>query len=295
MAEPGRSAADDQAGQPSTDGEDYQPSTGGEPGRLLADGDGRRRPAGSETRRLLAVVAIWLRAQARNRLLMGFLVVLPAYVVVAVNATAPAREVPVWVVSEGLVVALPVPAAHLYTVLTVPLAGALVAGIAGMLLVQRAGRADRRLVQAGLGADRLLLSRFAVLGALVLAVTAVSLAATLFYVTPARPGAFALMVVLTAAIYGLVGMVVGALLDSLPGTYVMLFGPVLDVRVFQNPLVVHGDPAPWMTLLPGHFPVSFLFEAAFSGSLAYGDLGWSLVYLAVVGLLAAAALSRKLG
>ena len=76
------------------------------------------------------------------------------------------------------------------------------------------------------------------------------------------------------------GEVVGVVLDRLPGVYVMLFAPMLDIFMFQNPLV--ADALAWTTVLPGHYATALLFDATFTDSVGSGALLAALAYALAV-------------
>jgi len=66
---------------------------------------------------------------------------------------------------------------------------------------------------------------------------------------------------LTALVYGMVRLLVGFLLDRLLGVSLILFGSMIDLFVFQNPLAT--DPLAVARLLPGHYPLQLVIEAGF--------------------------------
>jgi len=84
---------------------------------------------------------------------------------------------------------------------------------------------------------------------------------------------------------------VGVVLDRLSGVYVMLFGPTLDVFLFQNPMT--GSTSDVAALLPGHYASELVVAGAFAGDLPVESLGWGLVYLLGVGVVAGWAFVRS--
>ncbi len=62
----------------------------------------------------------------------------------------------------------------------------------------------------------------------------------------------------------------------------MLFSPMVDVLMFQNPLAT--DAPEWTTLLPSHYATNVLFDAVFTSSVDAWDFGAAVAY--AVGLLA---------
>ncbi|MGB9966399.1 hypothetical protein [Halobacterium hubeiense] len=84
-------------------------------------------------------------------------------------------------------------------------------------------------------------------------------------------------------IVGILGVIVGIVLDRLPGVYVMLFAPMVDILMFQNPLATERPS--WTAFLPSHFATNALMDAAFTTGNSLGDLLAAGGY--VVALLAA--------
>jgi hypothetical protein len=50
----------------------------------------------------------------------------------------------------------------------------------------------------------------------------------------------------------------------LGGAYLMLFIPMMDVGIFQDPMMISGDQATWMKLLPGFGGTRLTIDAAFT-------------------------------
>jgi hypothetical protein len=172
------------------------------------------------------------------------------------------------------------PLADAFAVTMAPMAAALVTGIAGLFLMHSAREADGRLALAGFRAPELV------------AVTGVATAVTLVFVSPENLGWFVAGAGLVAVIYGMVGILAGIALDRLPGVYLLLFGPTLDLFLFQNPTVL--DPHPVSALLPSHYGMSLAVAGGFGGSGSLETVALGLAYLLGLGLLAALALYRSL-
>jgi hypothetical protein len=134
----------------------------------------------------------------------------------------------------------------------------------------------------------LITSRLGLLAVVGVLVTAVSMGVLLVTLGPKRPAEITLATLLAAMTYGIVGALVGIVLGRLPGVYLMLFGPSLDVFLFQNPATTPDLP---VELLPGHYPSALAAEAQFGGGITVETLGLSVAYLAVV-TLASVALMR---
>lgn len=125
---------------------------------------------------------------------------------------------------------------------------ALLAGIAGLFLMQTAETADARLVVSGYRPSQIVLSRLGLVVGVALIATGVSVGVMLTAFQPELLGWFVMGTVLTAVTYGMVGVLVGVLLNCLLGVYVILFGSMIDLFIFQNPLAT--DPPTAATLLP---------------------------------------------
>lgn len=150
-------------------------------------------------------------------------------------------------------------------------------------LVPHAGRGDSDFAPRQRDDHRPLSTVYPVLltplvGALV---TVVSMGVLVVTLDPARPTGIALATLLAAMIYGIVGALVGTLLGRLSGVYAMLFGPSLDVFLFQNPAGSTDLP---VELLLGHYPTALTLEAEFGGGIATETLALGVAYLIVVTL-----------
>lgn len=160
-------------------------------------------------------------------------------------------------------------------------------GVAGLFLMATAADADARLVVAGYRAREVVLARLGLLVAIASVASAVSVGVMLTAFFPDALGWFVVGVGLTALVYGMVGVLAGVVLDRLAGVYLILFGLMIDLFVFQNPLAT--DAPDVARLLPGHYPLALAMEAGFTGSVEAPNLAWALAYLA--GLTALATLA----
>ncbi|MFB6137000.1 MAG: hypothetical protein ABEJ42_01485 [Halobacteriaceae archaeon] len=235
----------------------------------------------------LTAARMGARELRRTPVLLALLVVLPAYVVGLFTSVAPEATVVVQVaggesVRTGLATAFPA--------VTTPMAAALLTGVVGLFVMHAGAAADGRLVLAGFAPAQVVAARLLLLAGVGGVATAVSVAVMGLTVTPAHLGLFVLGVWLTAAVYGLVGVLAGVVLDRLPGVYVLLFGAMVDLFLFQNPLAT--DPPDAAVLLPGYYPLALAMDAAFGESVGLGPLWGSLAVLAVVGALAVGAVYR---
>lgn len=226
-------------------------------------------------------VAAGLRTFLREPTNVVLLLVLPPLVLFAFElALDPIGEVPGIDVEAG--------AAELGGAL---FATAFLAGLLGVFQVVGAADPDRRLVVCGYRPGELLGAR------LLTILLAGGLVATITYgtfllradVTPELPAvAFAALVV-AAVVYGLVGVVIGALVGrELEGSLVLVF--LADVDAFGAIDAVPTDHAAF-EYFPLAGPHGVLHAAVYDGSVSGGDVVLSLGYVAVLGALALAAVS----
>lgn len=229
--------------------------------------------------RVAAAVRAGTREYRRTPVLVALLVVLPAYTVGVFALVAP--DATVGVQTSGGVVSVPVSRAT--AAVTAPMAAALVAGVAGLFLLRGAGATDRRLVVAGCRPWQVVAARVALLVAVAATATVVAVGVARWAFAPESMAGFAAATFFAALAYGLVGLLAGLALGRLGGVYAVLFGTLVDLFVFQNPLATEAPAA--ARFLPGHYPVAMATDAAFGAGVAAGDLLGSLT---VVGVLAAA-------
>ncbi|WP_440009364.1 hypothetical protein [Halomicrococcus sp. SG-WS-1] len=234
-------------------------------------------------RRVSTALSMGAREFVRTPLLLALLAFLPVYIIGVFVWLVPDTSVPVTVDGTRVTVAMTAFAAAYMT----PVAVAILSGIVGLFLVQSSQTADDRLRLAGYRAGELVVARVGLLAAGTLVATTASLAVALLSFSPEAVLAFALATALCGLTYGVLGVIVGTVLDRLPGVYVMLFAPMVDVLMFQSPLAT--DSPGWTAALPGHFATNALMEAAFtSGSSldALATAGGYLLLLLVVSVLA---------
>jgi ABC-2 type transport system permease protein len=227
-------------------------------------------------RRVRTAVGMSLREFRRTPVLLALLAFLPAYIIGAFVLLVPDTDVPVRL--DGAVLQIPMPefAAAFMTPVTV----AILSGIVGLFLVRTSQAADDRLRLAGYGAADLVVSRVGTLAVGVVVVTAVAVVVAVATFSPESPALFVAATLLVGLTYGIVGVIVGVVLGRLGGVYTLLFAPMVDVLMFQNPLAT--DTPGWTTLLPSHFATNAAFDAAFSGDVAAADFVGAAVYALVL-------------
>jgi ABC-2 type transport system permease protein len=224
----------------------------------------------------------------RTPVLVALLVVAPAYVIYLFTAVAPEGTAVVHVGDEVVRTGL----ADAFPVFTTPMTAALLAGITGLFLMHDSAVADARLVVAGYRAHEVVLARLAVLVGVTAVATLVSVGVMLTAYTPEHLLWFVVGSGLTALVYGMVGVLAGVLLARITGVYLILFGSMIDLFIFQNPLATDAPAA--AAVLPGHYPLRVAVAAAFTGTVEVAAIGWTLLYLAILTALATGAFYREM-
>jgi len=222
--------------------------------------------------RVTTAVSMGVREFRRTPVLLALLAFLPAYIIGAFVLLVPDISVPVTL--DGTTVTVPM--TDFAAAFMTPVTAAILTGIVGLFLVQRSQSADDRLGLAGYGATDLVVSRIGTLAIGAVVVTAASVLVAVLSFTPERVGAFAAATLLTAFTYGILGVVVGILFDRLGGVYVMLFAPMVDILMFQNPLAT--DSPDWTAVLPSRFATTALFDAAFTPGVEAWDFVGAVAY-----------------
>ena len=169
---------------------------------------------------------------------------------------------------------------------------AFLAALLGVFVMHSALQADRRLVLAGLRPRDAVLARLTVLSTATLLAVAVSAAMMALVFTPASWPPVIGALALTGLIYAAIGALIGALLDKLPATYLILFLVMADLGVVQSPMF-HATPTRFAWLLPGYPLDRLLYAGAFSHSFqATGALLLALAWVTGLGLAAYLLLGR---
>ena len=241
--------------------------------------------------RTRAAALMAFRDQLRRPLVPILLVVIPTFIVfwsVAITKPTPRRiELPgdVWVTTT--MKALHGPEMAKFTV-------AFVAALVGVFVIQASLQGDRRLIVAGYRSREVIVARLAVL----LAATTVAVGVAALVTARAFDARSWTLVVaalmLAGLTYGAIGALVGALLDKLAATYLILFLLMADLSVVQTPMF-HAQPARLAWLLPGYGPTRLMLEGAYAPSFhTGGELVLALVWLVGLALAVLAVLRRKL-
>ena len=236
--------------------------------------------------RTLTATHMGLLDQVRRPFLIAMLVVIPIIFITWGAYATPETPKPL-TLPDGSKVMTDMRA--LMTVMDVPIAVAMLAGLVGVFVVGSALESDRRLVVAGFEPGEAVMPRLFVLALAVLVITAVSLVVMAFAFTPKSWGAFIVGTLLAGLMYGALGALSGALLGRLGAVYLMFFLPNIDIGIAQDPIFFNGDPQSWATVLPGYGPTRMIVEASYTGDFDPSGAGlpalaW-LVFLWVAVLL----------
>lgn len=223
---------------------------------------------------------------ARTPVLLALFAFLPAYAVGLFSFVAPDSTIQITTGGKVMSAALPAVVASLMA----PMSAALVAGIAGLYLMRSSRGADGRLVLAGYRAREVVLARIALLAGVVALPSLASQLVLQVLHPPEAPVAFFAATVIVALTYGTVGALVGVMLERLAGVYLLLFLPLVDLFLFQNPLATERPAL--ASYLPSHFPMEAAIEAALAGTVATDALGLGTVYLALLAIVAILAFYR---
>lgn len=230
------------------------------------------------------------REQRRRPLLLILLVVVPAYVVtrsIAITEPTPRR---IGLPGGGTTLTT---MKELHGAIMAGTAIAFVAGLCGVFVMHAALAGDRRLVLAGYRPGETVRARLLVLAADAALVVTVSLLVTALYFTPASWLPFAAAAALIGLIYAPLGALLGAVLDKLSATYLMLFIVMTDIGIVQNPMFGDGTPGRLAVLLPAYGPTRVMVDGAYSAPFhATGPLLLSLAWTGAL-LLAVALLLRR--
>lgn len=233
-------------------------------------------PFSSHLGRIRVAATIGGRELVRDPVLIGLLLFLPVYFVGVWAWSIPADPIEFAVPGgEGTELAS-TDFQALTVVLITPLTVALLVGITALFLVQRSACVDDRLRVVGFSSGELLVARFVLLAGITLLVVGITMAMALAQVSVANDGWFVLALLFAAAIYGVIGTIVGTVLGRMAGVYTLLFAPMIDLLLLQMPV---ADTPGWADWLPGHHPIELALSAAFAETVALEHAGWSLLVL----------------
>lgn len=219
--------------------------------------------------RLRAGAGAHLRALVRHPLHLVFLLVLPPVVIEGYGmAMASFPSVP-------FVETVPETMGRINGAV---FAAAFLAGLIGLFQVISAREADSRLQLAGFRRWELFCTRLATIVAVSLVAALGAFAVLSWQVDVAAPGIAFAALVLAGLLYGLLGVLIGALVPKeLEGSLLLVF--VADFDDFMASGLADID-SPLLQFLPLHYPHELFTAAVTTGTVAGGDVAAALAYLA---------------
>jgi hypothetical protein len=244
--------------------------------------------AGSHADQYRRSLLLGLRELGRNRSLWALLVLVPALFIALADITTPHGHTRIAVREGGTLSLGMFDPAEIHGGTMAPIAVASLAMLVGLFTILATRDADRRLCLAGLDPGTLFAVRLTTIGLAVLIAVVVSLLVTAAIFEPENWPVYAAGNVLSAAIYALVGVLVGPIFGRVSGVFLAFLIPFLDIGISQSPMLA-AEPDNWAQWLPGYG----VTRLAIDGALTPGfDEGRSLVYAAtwLVGLIVVTAI-----
>jgi hypothetical protein len=243
--------------------------------------------------RMLTATAMAMRDTRRRPLILILLVMLPAYVITRSIVETEATPQQIGLPGGELL------GSNMRDIHGAVMGGTVIAfaaGLVGVFVMQSALQGDRRLVLAGFRPGEAITARLVVVAAATALVVTVSAIVTAFAFEPASWIPFLAGLTLIGLIYAALGALIGAVLDKLAATYLILFGAMTDVSIVQNPMFGDGTPDGWAVVLPGYGPSRLMVDGAFSPTFhASDELVLSLAWTVVLGACAMLVLRRAVG
>lgn len=228
----------------------------------------------------------------RNLALWVLLAGLPLFFITLSIAVTPDTPAPAELVEGGRRVLQVLSMTDVHGAIMVAITVAFLAGLAGLFVVLGSAEGDRRLVLAGFRTREVLGARVGVIALAAGLVSVVSLGVTALSFEPRAWPTFAAATLIVALTYALIGVVIGPLVGSLGGLYVMFLLPFLDVGLAQN-LMFSAAPPAWAMWMPAHGAVRVLIDGAFTDRFDEAT-GLFLALIWLIGLaLAAGAVFRR--
>ena len=233
--------------------------------------------------KVLTITGLLLREYQRNALLLALLVVVPViFITVAIYTT---EDIPIsFLVRDGgerVTVSEPMPDVH--GAIMVPITAAFLASLVGLFTMLGAARSDSRLMVAGASPLVVTGSRLALIVMLSTAVTLVSIGVALLDFQPEVLWSFVTANLFLGLTYALIGALAALVVGRLGGAYLMFTLPMIDIGIYQDPMLVSGEQALWMKLLPGFGGTRLVLDAGFtSGFDEWTALAAALAWLAAL-------------
>jgi hypothetical protein len=230
--------------------------------------------------KVLTITGLLLREYQRNALLLALLVVVPViFITVSIYNT---EDIPLTflVRDNGERVSITESMVDVHGAIMVSITAAFLASLVGLFTMLGAARSDSRLIVAGASPFVVTGSRLALIVVLSVAVTLVSVGVALVDFQPEGLWGFVTANLLLGVTYALIGALAALVVGRLGGAYLMFTLPMIDIGIYQDPMLVSGEQAFWMKLLPGFGGTRLVLDAGFtSGFDEWAALAAALAWL----------------
>lgn len=235
---------------------------------------------------------LYARELGRRPLVIALIVFLPFFfitrAIAATEATPRTLTLPGGVVAETTM-----RGAHGAMMAAITIA--FISGLVGASIARSSIQSDQRLVLAGFTVKEALVPRILSLASIAMVATVVSMAVTALSFEPQSWPAFIVGNVFVAAIYGLVGVLAGAIFGQLGATYFVLFLAMLGMGILQNPMFGDGSPGGLAHFMPDFGAARVIVDGAFGGGFsAWGACAEALAWIAALGFAVLLTLGRTL-
>lgn len=239
------------------------------------------------------MASLLLREYERNALLLALLLVVPIlFITVSIYTT---EDIPLTflVTDGGERVSITRSMIDVHGAIMVAITAAFLASLVGLFTMLGAARSDSRLVVAGASPFVVTGSRLALIVVLSLAVTLISIAVALVDFRPEALGTFVAANLVIGVTYALIGALAALVVGRLGGAYLMFILPMIDIGIYQDPMLVSGEQAFWMKLLPGFGGTRLVLDAGFTSSFdEWTALAAALAWLIALTVIVVYVLSR---
>lgn len=243
--------------------------------------------------RIGVALRLYAREIARRPLVIALIVFLPFFFITRAIAATEATPRTL-TLAGGVVAETTMRDAHGAMMAAITIA--FISGLVGASIARSSIQSDQRLVLAGFTVKEALVPRILSLAAIAMVATVVSMAVTALSFEPQSWPAFIVGNVFVAVIYGLIGVLAGALFGQLGATYFVLFLAMLGMGILQNPMFGDGSPSGLAYFMPDYGAARVIVDGAFGGGFsASGAAASALAWIAGLGFAVILTLGRSLG